>query len=118
MLKENIRVNGKDRPKKEGTTDTPHQKQKLRKGSKRRKPKISHLKQDLRLSRNYYRGIFGDNINVMLAAATINFKQMMNKWKKFNRFKSNRTAGDKLYLNPFYLGDTKVLSYNQTAYWQ
>ncbi len=50
MLKENIRVNDEDESKKEGTTDTPHQKQKLRKGSKRRKPKISHLKQDHRLS--------------------------------------------------------------------
>jgi len=66
-------------------TDTPHQKQKLRKGFRRRaaiEPKISHLKQDHRLSRNYYSGIFGDNINVMLAAAAMNFKRIMNKWKK------------------------------------
>jgi IS5 family transposase len=63
---------------------TPYEKQKLRRGFKRRaaiEPKIGHLKQDHRLSRNFYRGIKGDNINVMLAAAGMNFKRMMNKWK-------------------------------------
>ena len=44
-------------------------------------PVISHLKSDYRMSRNFYKGIFGDNINVMLAAAAFNFKKMMNKWK-------------------------------------
>ena len=42
---------------------------------------IAHLKEDHRLSRNYYKGITGDEINVMLAAAGFNFKRMMNKWK-------------------------------------
>lgn len=66
-------------------TDTAYQKQKMRKGFRRRagiEPKIGHLKQDHRLSRNYYSDIFGDNINVMLAAAAMNFKRMMNKWKE------------------------------------
>lgn len=70
-------VPGKDR--------TLYQKQKLRKGFRRRaalEPKIGHLKQDHRLSRNFYKGIKGDNNNVMLAAAAMNFKRMMNKWKK------------------------------------
>ena len=44
-------------------------------------PVIGHLKAGHRLSRNFYKGIFGDNINVMLAAAGFNFKRMMNKWK-------------------------------------
>jgi IS5 family transposase len=44
-------------------------------------PIIGHLKADNRLSRNFYKGIFGDNINVMLSAAGFNFKRMMNKWK-------------------------------------
>ncbi len=64
---------------------TSYQKQKLRKGFKRRaaiEPKISHLKQDHRLSRNFYKGIKGDNNNVMLAAAAMNFKRMMNIYKK------------------------------------
>lgn len=61
-----------------------YQKQKLRNGFRRRaaiEPKIGHLKSDHRLSRNFYKGIFGDNINVMLAAAAMNFKRMMNKWR-------------------------------------
>jgi transposase, IS5 family len=70
-----------DRP---GKNRTPYEKQKLRRGFKRRaaiEPRIGHLKQDHRLSRNFYNGIKGDNINVMLAAAAMNFKRMMNKWK-------------------------------------
>ena len=67
-----------------GKNRTPYEKQKLRKGFKRRaaiEPRIGHLKQDHRLCRNFYSGIKGDNINVMLAAAAMNFKRMMNKWK-------------------------------------
>jgi transposase, IS5 family len=72
-------------PDRSGTSQSAYEKQKLRKGFKRRaaiEPKIGHLKQDHRLSRNYYKGIKGDNINVMLASAGMNFKRMMNKWKK------------------------------------
>lgn len=71
-------------PDKPGKQRTAYEKQKLRKGFKRRaaiEPKIGHLKQDHRLSRNFYKGIKGDNINVMLAAAGMNFKRMLNKWK-------------------------------------
>lgn len=70
-----------DKPSKQRTS---YQKQKLRNGFKRRaaiEPKIGHLKQDHRLGRNFYKGIKGDNINVMLAAAGMNFKRMINKWK-------------------------------------
>ena len=62
-----------------------YEQQQLKKGFKRRaaiEPKIGHLKQDHRLSRNFYKGIKGDNINVMLAAAAMNFKRMMNIWKE------------------------------------
>ena len=72
-------------PNSPGKNRTAYEKQKLRKGFKRRaaiEPKIGHLKQDHRLSRNFYTGIKGDNINVMLAAAAMNFKRMMNKWKE------------------------------------
>jgi transposase, IS5 family len=61
-----------------------YQQRKLKKCFGRRaaiEPVISHLKSDYRLSRNFYKGIFGDNINVMLSAAAFNFKRMMNKWK-------------------------------------
>jgi len=43
-------------------------------------PIIGHLKKDYRLCRNYLKGITGDNINVMLAAAAMNFKRVMNLW--------------------------------------
>jgi IS5 family transposase len=45
-------------------------------------PIIGHLKQHFRMGRNFYKGIFGDNINVILAAAAMNFKRVMNLWKK------------------------------------
>lgn len=63
---------------------TKYQQNKLKKSFRRRaaiEPLISHLKTDHRLSRNFYKGIFGDNINVMLCAAAFNFKRMMNQWK-------------------------------------
>ena len=40
-------------------------------------PVIGHLKVDHRLCRNFYAGVFGDNINVMLADAGFNFKRAM-----------------------------------------
>ncbi|MFR9543654.1 MAG: IS5 family transposase [Rikenellaceae bacterium] len=40
-------------------------------------PIIGHLKSDHRLNRNFYKGLFGDAINVMLAATAFNFKRMM-----------------------------------------
>ncbi|WP_277603187.1 transposase [Sphingobacterium sp. DR205] len=64
---------------------TRYQQKKLKKAHRRRaaiEPVIGHLKTDHRLGRNFYKGIFGDNINIMLAAAGFNFKRMMNKWKK------------------------------------
>jgi IS5 family transposase len=68
------------------TTTTLTQKKKLKEGFTRRaaiEPRIGHLKSDRRLSRNFYKGFVGDAINVMPAAAAMNFKQMMNKWKYF-----------------------------------
>ena len=63
---------------------TGYRKTKLKAGFSKRaaiEPKIGHLKADHRLSRNFYKGIKGDNINIMLAAAAMNFKRMMNIWK-------------------------------------
>jgi len=44
-------------------------------------PVISHLKSDYRLCRNYLKGIIGDQINLLLAAAAMNFKRAMNLWR-------------------------------------
>jgi len=57
----------------------------LRKSHSKRaaiEPVIGHLKQQYRLCRNYLKGIPGDNINVILAAAAMNFKRAVNLWKK------------------------------------
>jgi IS5 family transposase len=40
-------------------------------------PTIGHLKTDYRLGKNFYKGLLGDAINVMLAAAAYNFKRAM-----------------------------------------
>ena len=44
-------------------------------------PVIGHLKHDYRMVRNYLKGVVGDAINVMLAAAAMNFKRIMNIFK-------------------------------------
>jgi len=44
-------------------------------------PVIGHLKHDYRMARNFLKVSFGDAVNVMLAAAAMNFKRMMNIWK-------------------------------------
>lgn len=70
-----------------------YQQQKLSKAHKKRaaiEPIIGHIKTDHRLNRNFYKGVVGDNINIMLAAAAFNFKRMMNKWKSsFGSFLQN-----------------------------
>ena len=40
-------------------------------------PVIGHCKSDHRLGRNFYKGLFGNSINVMLAAAAFNLKRAM-----------------------------------------
>ena len=62
-------------------SDTAYAKQKKHKLFRKRaeiEPVIGHCKSDHRLNRNFYKGLFGDSINVMLAAAAFNFKRVMN----------------------------------------
>ena len=61
-------------------TDSYYKKRKKRKLFCKRagiEPTIGHLKSDFRLGRNFYKGVFGDNINIMLAAAAYNFRRAM-----------------------------------------
>lgn len=54
-----------------------------RKGHSRRaaiEPVIGHLKSNYRMGRNYLKGIVGDQINVLMAAAAMNFKRVINLW--------------------------------------
>ncbi len=58
-----------------------HQRDKKRKRCQRRaaiEPIIGHLKSDYRLSRNYLKGMKGDEINLLMAACAWN----LNKWMK------------------------------------
>jgi transposase, IS5 family len=64
------------------TKQNAYQKQKRKEDLQRRaaiEPTIGHLKQNYRLGRNFYKGIAGDHINVMLAAAAYNFKRVLNQ---------------------------------------
>lgn len=40
-------------------------------------PTIGHLKSDYRLGRNFYKGVTGDAVNLLLVAAAYNFKRAM-----------------------------------------
>ena len=40
-------------------------------------PTIGHLKSDYRLGHNFYKGVTGDTVNVLLASAVYNFKRAM-----------------------------------------
>lgn len=65
-------------PKKPLKRDNRYQRDKKRKQCKRRaaiEPIIGHLKSDFRLSRNFLKGIIGDEINVLMAATAWNLRQ-------------------------------------------
>ncbi|RKY99362.1 MAG: IS5/IS1182 family transposase, partial [Ignavibacteriae bacterium] len=66
-----------------------YEKRKARARFRRRaaiEPIIGHLKTDYRMERNFLKGITGDSINLMLAAAAFNFKKLMRKLKNFFGF--------------------------------
>jgi len=68
-------------PQKKGKT--PTEKKSIRNDHRRRssiEANISHLKNNHRLDRNYYRNVIGDTINLLLSASAYNFKRMMRKW--------------------------------------
>ena len=43
---------------------------------------ISHLKNNHRLNRNYYRYVSGNAVNLFLSVSAYNFKRMMRKWSE------------------------------------
>jgi hypothetical protein len=49
-------------------------------------PVLRHLKKDYRLLRNYLKGTSGDAINLLLSAAAMNFKRVMNLWRTKAKF--------------------------------
>lgn len=67
-------------PSKPLKRDNRYQRDKKRKQCRRRaaiEPIIGHLKSDFRLSRNYLKGIIGDEINLLMAAAAWNLKKWL-----------------------------------------
>ena len=73
-------------PKPPKKSNSEYEKRKARARFRRRasiEPVIGHLKTDNRLSRNYLKGVLGDQINVMLAAAAFNFRKWMRITKTF-----------------------------------
>lgn len=61
-------------------SDSRYQKRKKHKLFRKRagiEPTIGHLKSDHRLGRNFYKGLAGDAVNILLAAAAYNFKRAM-----------------------------------------
>ena len=64
---------------------TEYQKHKTRERFRSRagiEPIIGHLKHDHRMLRNYLKGIEGDKVNTLLAAAAFNMKKMLNRITK------------------------------------
>ncbi len=62
-----------------------YEKRKLRKMFRRRaaiEPLIGHLKTDHRMGRSFYKGIAGDQINVLLACSAWNLKKYMKKLRE------------------------------------
>ena len=64
-------------PKASDSTRTKKKKQRFFRKRAGIEPVIGHCKADHRLGRNFYKGLLGDAINVMLAAAAFNFKRAM-----------------------------------------
>ena len=65
---------------------TNYEKHKTRKRLRRRaaiEPVIGHLKLEFRLARNYLKGVIGDHINVLLAAAAYNLRKWLRMASSF-----------------------------------
>jgi len=75
---------------------------------------MKNLKTDHRIRRNYYKGITGDAINIMLSSAGYNFKRMMRKWSASFWFLFNRH-----FISPTCLSIGQVISFfNQVIFYQ
>ena len=83
-----------DAPK---SSDSRYQKRKKHKLFCKRagiEPSIGHLKSDHRLGRNFYKGVEGDAVSILLAAAAYNFKRAMRALLNLLKIISERTWVD------------------------
>jgi len=79
------------------SSDSRYQKRKKHKPFCKRagiEPSIGHLKSEHRLGRNYYKGVKGDAVNILLAAAAYNFKRAMRALLNLPKIISERTWMD------------------------
>ena len=80
-------------PKSPLKRDNRYQRDKKRKQCRRRaaiEPIIGHLKSDFRLSRNYLKGVVGDEINLLMAAAAWNLKKWLRTFLALTIFQIAR----------------------------
>lgn len=77
--------------------------------------KISHLKNDYRMNKNYYKGIIGDKVNVLLAASSLNFKICINLFKRLRKyFLLNLLISLKIILDQIILQDFEPATVKMT----
>ena len=68
-------------------------------------PTIGHLKSDYRLGNNFYKGMTGDTVNVLLAAAVYNFKRAMKAiWCMLQNLRD--TVSEQYLAKMFFKGTT------------
>ena len=69
------------------------------------------MKSDFRLGRNFYKGVFGDAVNVLLAAAAYNFKRAMRLlWTIVEKI-SETLYWKNVSLEYIFLRDDYIISY-------
>ena len=69
------------------------------------------MKSDFRLGRNFYKGVFGDAVNVLLAAAAYNFKRAMRLlWTLVEKI-SETLYWKNVSLEYIFLRDDYIISY-------
>lgn len=66
-------------------------------------PVIGHLKEDYRLCRNYLKGILGDLMNIILSAAAMNFKRVMNLWRTGANYSCSLIYGIAIFVLSIFL---------------
>jgi len=79
------------------SSDSRYQKRKKHKLFCKRagiEPSIGHLKSEPRLGRNFYKGVEGNAVNILLAAAAYNFKRAMRALLNLPKIISERTWMD------------------------
>ena len=87
-------------------SDSRHQRRKKHKLFCKRagiEPTIGHLKSDHRLGRNFYKGLIGDAINILPAAAAYNFKRAMKALWLLIKIISEKPLANRMGLSIYFV---------------